>query len=760
MEVLKIPKGKIIQKNKDSIRALYIILQGRVRVTTRNDSWDLEAGNILGLMESAAKIFTCNYITMEDTICYAFTYHESLDYRKIFEEDSKYLGIFTMAAMKQATFLIKRYKSYITSAKACYQFLMEMMEEYQNTSVFYDISDDVFEKMGSTKKLSLPDKIENWTLEYYEKLSGMPLKTLESFSGIDYGIAIGQILNASYWMDKSVSLNNEINDYLTIQKNSICGEKDYSLYNLFINLAKTAVQQQTDPTPMQESLIKILDFAKKYGLFDDAYLAPLYDICQNRKFSEDEVIIEDIIEQEEDGRYIIPEEKGNYLGQILKYAEYDEEKGEAFRKELDAYCNLPDLLSTEDEVRKIRRKLAEGFYDIYLLTFQHALEDKHIPKSIQMFLNFGLMEERLAGNDVADSLYELTNKIKCCNSENVFTMFEWLKSIYEGKNEPSRNEFDLDYQGHLLELRKTKKITPNIERELNNDTWKKVEYEIKNMFVSTNRATYGKISVFCPILTEHDIINSVENMLVTAKKINDSIDKIRNIDFSAFYREVVFSDPDKDVLREMIQKEVIPQVILLPNAGSKAMMWQENAGARKDTPARFVIPILTIADVDEMMIELVGRYRWEICRRIQGARWNDITERSLTSEYSDYIQYYRKNNSLSPEAKEKVKALLTKGKNNYREVFVMDYKNWIKYESKGSFRLNKVSRDIIFRYCPFVKEIRNELVINPMYRELFEKFEIFNDRKKKHVDIFNDRYMKKGGEITPELQIHKDFYEL
>ena len=165
-------------------------------------------------------------------------------------------------------------------------------------------------------------------------------------------------------------------------------------------------------------------------------------------------------------------------------------------------------------------------------------------------------------------------------------------------------------------------------------------------------------------------------MLVSAEKANNALNEIRNIDFSLFYREVGFSDPEHEVNMEMIQKEVIPYIILMPNAGSKAMMWQETAGIKKDTQARVIFPILTVTDVGEMMVEVCGRFRWEMCRKIQGVRWNDVTEASLTSEYSDYIQYYRKNHDLSADAKEKVKNALYKSKNNYREVFVKDYQSW------------------------------------------------------------------------------------
>lgn len=454
------------------------------------------------------------------------------------------------------------------------------------------------------------------------------------------------------------------------------------------------------------------------------------------------------------------EERGDYLTQILAYSRYDEEKGRIFRGQLEEYKNLPDILSTSDDVRKLRRQMSQAFYEIYELAFWRSVEEEKVPVAIKMFLNFGLVDERLAGEDNASSLHDLTDELYRCKADNVFTMYEWLKSILSGENEPCRNEFDLDYTAYLNELKKTGKISVEEQKRMAGDLREKVQYEMHNMFVSTNRATYGKISTFCPILCEHDIINSVENMLVTAEKINEAIDAIRRIDFSLFYREVAFSAPEKDINREMIQKEVLPNVILMPNAGSKAMMWQETAGIKKDTPARFVFPIMTVADVGEMMIEVSGRFRWEMCRKIQGVRWNDITEPSLTSEYNDYIQYYRKNHELSAEAREKVKNALYKAKNNFREVFVKDYQNWIKYESRGSFRLNKVSRDIIFRYCPFSKEVRKALVANPMYRDIFEKYEILKGRKIRHVELWYDRYQKKGGEITPELQINREFYEL
>lgn len=189
-------------------------------------------------------------------------------------------------------------------------------------------------------------------------------------------------------------------------------------------------------------------------------------------------------------------------------------------------------------------------------------------------------------------------------------------------------------------------------------------------------------------------------------------------------------------------------------------MWQETAGIKRDTSARFMFPVFTAVDIDDMMIETLGRYRWEICRKIQGVHWNDIREKSLTAEYCDYLQFYRKNHELSTEAKEKVKSALLRGRNNYREVFVKDYQNWIKFEAKGSYRLNKIARDILIVYCPFSKSIREDLKSNPMYQNAMHKLAVENAKKIQRIRGVYDKYQKSGGTITPELAENLDYYSL
>ena len=93
-------------------------------------------------------------------------------------------------------------------------------------------------------------------------------------------------------------------------------------------------------------------------------------------------------------------------------------------------------------------------------------------------------------------------------------------------------------------------ITAAQEKAFLDDNWNKTVYEMDNMFKSTNRATYGKFATFQPALCEEDLINSPTSMLITVDRLNDALDYLRSVDYSLFYHEIVFSDPDHGITKE------------------------------------------------------------------------------------------------------------------------------------------------------------------------------------------------------------------
>jgi hypothetical protein len=188
-------------------------------------------------------------------------------------------------------------------------------------------------------------------------------------------------------------------------------------------------------------------------------------------------------------------------------------------------------------------------------------------------------------------------------------------------------------------------------------------------------------------------------------------------------------------------------------------MWQEIEGRKRTTPARMMLSIFHMEDLTETLVRLTGDYRWEMCKRIQGARWNDVSEPSLTSEYFDYIQFYKKNRDLSTDAKDKIKLAMQKAKNSFKEMFIKDYSTWVLYEGAGSPRMNKISRTILFTYCPFTKEVRNRLKANPLYSEMMERYDIKLSQKLHHYDNLFQKLKNQNIPVPQELREQREYLE-
>jgi hypothetical protein len=165
-----------------------------------------------------------------------------------------------------------------------------------------------------------------------------------------------------------------------------------------------------------------------------------------------------------------------------------------------------------------------------------------------------------------------------------------------------------------------------------------------------------------------------------------------------------------------------------------------------------MMSIFQAEDLKKITNRMVAEFRWEMCKRVQGARWNDTSEPSLTSDYSDYLASYRKNSELSGDVKEKIKSDLNKCKNKTVEMFIFDYQNWLLYESNGSPRLNKVVRAIMIAYCPFSNDIRQKIRANPFYTEAMEKYDVRLKARLKHLEMLSKSLANKGFEVPEEIK--------
>ena len=124
----------------------------------------------------------------------------------------------------------------------------------------------------------------------------------------------------------------------------------------------------------------------------------------------------------------------------------------------------------------------------------------------------------------------------------------------------------------------------------------------------------------------------------------------------------------------------------------------------------------------------------------------------------DYIQYYRKNRDLTEEKREKIKAQILKARNNSREVFLIDYELWIYYESKAAMKLNKIARSILATYCPFNKEIRENLKTNAAFADALTIHQKIFGEKKREWEMRIKRRENKSLEVPEEFYNTYNYY--
>jgi hypothetical protein len=121
------------------------------------------------------------------------------------------------------------------------------------------------------------------------------------------------------------------------------------------------------------------------------------------------------------------------------------------------------------------------------------------------------------------------------------------------------------------------------------------------------------------------------------------------------------------------------------------------------------------------------------------------------------LQFYRNNRELSADVKTAVKTELTRARNNYKTVFVNNYKDWLMYESNGSPRLNKIARRILFSYCPFSAPIRESLQLNPQYAESLKRFGIQNQKRVQYLSIIAQKISQTTKKLPKELLEEQEY---
>lgn len=769
--VNQIIKGDEIFTQGEEANCVALVLKGKVRVHTEGVNLELGSGNFLGLCDIPDYMYHVTYTAETNCAIYVFqtgiNLGETID--NIFKANKEYAALMVSAMNKYIRGLGGIYygmEEQIASAK---KVITASYQTYQNLCRVNGTEVEQIESAESLKPNTHENEVDMNQVKYYITCSNVEMAVQKAFYGASPIIAKYNILQQVALVSRLIEICAEDAQYLQGLMQPLMLSR-HDLYHASMNLTRSLQNIGVSDKESMQLFDRILDQINNIEsvLFDKASVDLKLDhekmekeyfvlLNQGKSLADDDSPLDELSLVEESFGDLAELDRG--LDQILEVAELEEEQEKDFRRLIQEFIDLPDKGSTEDEARTLRRGILKIYYDLYEKVFLYDYQqggDSSL--AIDFFLRYGYLSEDLLSEAQREDLLTFDRKAKNQGDLQVYDMKEWLTEIYEGRKEPSKSEFDQDYQEHLREQKKTKAITSEEMDELEKDVKAKLHYEIQNMFKANHRIMGEQTSTFVPFLYTEGCLSALNRSFLSKDKVSSCVRRLRSIDFSVFYREIVFTSEIFKNNKDYIMEEVTPDIILMPGCGSKGSMWQELSGRRRNSKGRFLMPIFFEGDLESIMVDLFGRFRWELCRTMQGAAWNNIQLKSLTSEYSDFVQFYRKNRDLSDERKEKLKMQIQKCRNNTREVFVVDYRNWIKHESSGGMMLSKPVREIMATYCPFSKEIREGVSEQPMFKDAMARYNRENAKKQREFDLKFRVWEKDGVEIPPEVIATREFY--
>ena len=704
MDIIELRKGDILHEAGDVVSTIEIVSKGCIRISNAYSHLDLKSGTIAGLWETPGEPYSFYYEASEDSVIYTYLFQSPDDFAAIIRENPKIAPFMTSGCVRLAGAVRESYEKQYEDADQNYRQIRANYAEYPMLCTMLGQQVRIFPEILELAPLSKGDAIPDWRTTMLDAFLTHDAELRKGFYCLGPDICIGAMMH--------------IRDFLIM---IIAETVNITAYRR--TLLSQSAAFMTAFSNLQADLQKIKNDASDSATAD----LPSFD---------------------------------NSAAQILDYSGIAPAEREQFLQLLRNCALTIGRLEISDEIRIVRREISVMFYKIYAAAFIRSLTDTSVPDVLKMFFMFGFMDESLAGHDNTVSLYQIMRSWQPDPEGTVLTIYEWLQKVYSGKAEPSRNEFNLDYPAYLREQKSLGNISSEEAAALLNNQGNWLSFEVSNLFTMGNRMTYGRSASFIPIMNSSMILTPLPNALLTPAIVHTMINKVRQTDYSCFYREVVFSNPAFGVNQLFVQKEILPHVILMPNVGGRTALWQEIEGRRRNTPARILISIFHTDDLETSFLHVCGEYRWEMCKTVQAVRWNDVTDPSLTSEYTDYLQFFKKSHYLSDEQKEKLKDAIRKNQNKFREVFIDDYIQYIRYESAGSLRLNRAARAILFTYCPFPQAAREKLRTNPQYTDLDHTHDIHQKAAMHTLAGLIRKIQNQGLQVPAEIENQYHYLQL
>lgn len=758
MAGITLEKGRQIYRNGQPLTALHLITKGRVLAEYPGGSYQLGKGDVIGICEICSEVHFLSYTAEEEAVILTYPINHLGTLDDLLQKHPDVARIFLLSLFRQINILLEQSTVSEMLCTSLHRNLLEDYQRYTSLCSRYRIQPGVLDGLEDATASLGEETPDIWLNTYYSGLQHLYAAETSKYLIQEPGLSLGMLRKGSLDFRKTYTILEEQYQYRSRIADFYFNPAASDMFEFYTSLYYRLGSNSGDTEQLGSVITRMIhDFKSSSSLSPEQFKSRVSRFQSSLKPSAD--LSGDDTGKLADTDLKILSELAGSMGTILEFSACGSDFVAEFRQLVNSYKALPDRNSTEDAANRLRKQLTKAFYTLYSAVFEHAVDAHFLPLPVRMFLFFGYVDEELAGDQNCITLYHLACGMQDTGNFGVYTFYDWLTAIYNGEKHPSRNEFDEDYADYIHKQKVTGNISAAQEAALLKDPMSRVNYELQNLFPSVNKMTHGRITTFCPLFAADNVMKDLNTAYVSVSHITKTLESIRSVDYSAFYRESLDYDNIDIMGKELIHLEYLPDVILMPNVGIRGVMWQEIEGKKRNSPGRMFFSIFHMEDISTTMVRLTGEFRWEMCKRIQGNRWNDVSERSLTSEYFDYIQFYRKNHELGGDAKERIRNSLQKAKNSFKEMFVRDYVTWVLFEGTGSPRLNKVARRIFFTYCPFPAALNATLAQNPLFAELLEHQRIVCGQKLHRIDVMMQKFKNSGVTVPDTLLAERAFIE-
>lgn len=751
-----VARGTVIYEKGEPLQSIGLVLKGRVVVQAEGVYTVVGSGNFLGIGDVEEGKHSFTYRALDDTVLYGLPVGSLEQACLLLEEKQQYRGLLVTSLNFFIMDLHKVFQKLKKEAAEVSEFVIKFYNRYQkisSTSGLIMENIPAIERLmnGEEKDVVLPDG-----LEYFLQCCHISVEAQRNFFGANACVAVehykAQIRVLPNLIDGCRHYGESI---LKCFRSMVMDEK-----NLFTLIGKMALNMKKSGQS-DAGLSELLDSLLAKINSTEKILTSVAGISPNLNREKLEEVYFALLSDDTGSLEAFEKEDlgvlTGALAQIVEYAPVHVKVASDFTEAIEEFLALADKFARTPEATAVRRKVTSNFFELYEAVLKKSFEDANPPLTIKLFLRYGFVSEELLTEDELRTLLALpeidNSQLEC----KVYTMPEWLHAIYTGKKNPSKDEFDMDYEAHLRQMAAEGKITKeSIPQEFRKPD-ERLHFEVDKLLRYADRVINGNISAFVPVLCSEGIYNKMDKAVVTGAGINAAVQKIEQVDYSIFYREHMTAYEEAGITQFGVVDRYVPDFVLFPVYGRQGLMWQDMEGRKKETHGRILMPSFLENDLEQEVLKLLAHFRWEKCRSEMGAQWNNYRYPSLTSEYTDYLQFYKKNNDLSPDRKEKVKAQLQQCNNRHRDVFAKDYQDWIMREAVGAMKLNKIVRDIMFTYCPFASKLAEGLVIQNAYQEAARRYMTEKRKVEKNIATAQSRFDKIGVPLPEEVERTKKY---